>query len=54
MENYEKTMKKEKEIVCESEKSSEVGYAWGRYQHPHSACPKTVPLIKLVKSNVVY
>jgi len=49
-----KTTKKEKEIVCELEKSSEVGYAWGRYQHPHSACPKTVPLIKLVKSNVVY
>ena len=26
----------------------------GKVLAPHSACPKTVPLIKLAKSNVVY
>jgi len=31
MENYEKTKKKEKEMICEPEMSSGVGYVWRRY-----------------------
>jgi len=46
MKNYGKAKKKRKGMICKPEMSSRVGYAWEMYEHPHNACPKTVPLIE--------
>jgi len=40
---------KDKASLRKSDLSPGVGYVWGRYQHPHDARPKTIPLIKQVK-----
>jgi len=49
MENYGKQKKKQdKASSRKPDLSPGVGYVWGRYQHPHDARPKTIPLIKQV------